>query len=96
MEIRKELKESAQNMQAGCAHEYVRDDVQADTTEMMNQTKLHTIYLSDAFTWLEAREKNSIHAIVTDPPLRTQRVYGHREGEAAQRARGSLAHSSVI
>src|SRR6266851_3241494 len=68
MKIAKELKESAQKMQVGCAHEHVRDDVEADTTEMMSQTKLHTIYLSDAFTWLEAREKNSIQAIVTDPP----------------------------
>src|SRR5712691_5336113 len=68
MKIAKELKESAQKMQVGCAHEHVRDDVEADTTEMMSQTKLYSIHLSDAFTWLEAREENSIHAIVTDPP----------------------------
>lgn len=28
----------------------------------------YRIYLADAFAWLEAREENSIHAIVTDPP----------------------------
>jgi site-specific DNA-methyltransferase (adenine-specific) len=28
----------------------------------------YKIYLADAFAWLEAREENSIHAIVTDPP----------------------------
>src|SRR5258708_5281805 len=66
MEIAKELKESALNTQVSC--EYVRDDVQANTTEMISQTKLYSIHLLDAFTWLEAREENSIHAIVTDPP----------------------------
>ncbi len=67
METAKELKESAQDMLPGFAYEYVRD-VQANTTEMMSQTKLYSIHLSDAFAWLEAREENSIHAIVTDPP----------------------------
>ncbi len=28
----------------------------------------YKIYLADAFAWLEARDRNSIHAIVTDPP----------------------------
>ena len=28
----------------------------------------YAIYLADAFAWLEAREENSVHAIVTDPP----------------------------
>jgi len=28
----------------------------------------YEIYLADAFAWLEARDMNSIHAIVTDPP----------------------------
>ena len=61
-------KESAKDTQASCAREHAHDDVQVDTTEVMTQTKLHSIHLSDAFTWLEAREENSIHAIVTDPP----------------------------
>lgn len=69
MEIAKHFKESAQQMQLDCAREYdVRDDVQANATEIMSQTKLYNIHLSDAFTWFEAREENSIHAIVTDPP----------------------------
>jgi len=64
MEIAKHFKESAQQMQLGCAREYdVGDDVQANATEMMSQTK-YSIHLSDAFTWLEAREENSIHAIL--------------------------------
>src|SRR5713226_5989861 len=68
MEITKRLKDSAQQMQVGCAREHERDDVQLNTTEMASQTKQYSIHLSDAFTWLEAREENSIHAIVTDPP----------------------------
>jgi DNA modification methylase len=38
-------------------------------------------YLADAFAWLEAREKNSIHAIVTDPP------YGLKEYTDAEKAK---------
>ena len=68
MEIAKHFKEPAQQMQLDCAREYdVRDEVQANAIEMMSQTK-YSVHLSDAFTWLEAREENSIHAIVTDPP----------------------------
>src|SRR5713226_515730 len=81
MEITKRLKDSAQQMQVGCAREHERDDVQLNTTEMASQTKQHTIYLSDAFTWLEAREKNSIHAIVTDPP------YGLKEYTDIEKAK---------
>lgn len=43
-------------------------DTQAVLMEMVSQPKLYSIHLSDAFTWLQAREENSIHAIVTDPP----------------------------
>lgn len=49
-------------------YESVRDQVQAELPGMMSQTKLYSIHLTDAFTWLQAREENSIHAIVTDPP----------------------------
>jgi DNA modification methylase len=38
-------------------------------------------YLADAFAWLEAREENSIHAIVTDPP------YGHKEYTDIEKAK---------
>jgi DNA modification methylase len=41
----------------------------------------YTIYLADAFSWLEAREENSIHAIVTDPP------YGLKEYTEAEKAK---------
>lgn len=38
-------------------------------------------YLADAFAWLEAREGNSIHAIVTDPP------YGLKEYTDTEKAK---------
>ncbi len=38
-------------------------------------------YLADAFEWLEAREENSIHAIVTDPP------YGLKEYTDVEKAK---------
>jgi DNA modification methylase len=30
--------------------------------------ELYTIYHCDAFEWLRERRRNSIHAVVTDPP----------------------------
>lgn len=41
----------------------------------------YTLHLADAFTWLEAREENSIHAIVTDPP------YGLKEYTEIEKAK---------
>ncbi len=41
----------------------------------------YEIYLTDAFAWLEAREQNSIHAIVTDPP------YGLKEFTDGEKAK---------
>src|ERR1700675_368684 len=41
----------------------------------------YTTYLADAFAWLEAREVNSIHAIVTDPP------YGLKEYTDVEKAK---------
>ena len=41
----------------------------------------YRIYLADAFEWLEAREENSIHAIVTDPP------YGLKEYTDIEKAK---------
>jgi DNA modification methylase len=41
----------------------------------------YRIYLADAFAWLEAREANSIHAIVTDPP------YGLKEYTDVEKAK---------
>jgi DNA modification methylase len=38
-------------------------------------------YLADAFAWLEARDENSIHAIVTDPP------YGLKEYTDVEKAK---------
>lgn len=49
----------------------------------------YTIHLADAFTWLEARPKNSIHAIVTDPP------YGLKEFTNAQKAKLRNGHGGV-
>jgi len=44
-------------------------------------TVKYRTYLADAFAWLEAREENSIHAIVTDPP------YGLREYTDIEKAK---------
>jgi DNA modification methylase len=41
----------------------------------------YAIYLTDAFAWMEAREENSIHAIVTDPP------YGVKEFTDGEKAK---------
>lgn len=41
----------------------------------------YRIFLADAFAWLEAREENSIHAIVTDPP------YGLKEYTDIEKAK---------
>lgn len=41
----------------------------------------YRIYLADAFTWLETRAANSIHAIVTDPP------YGLKEYTDIEKAK---------
>jgi DNA modification methylase len=41
----------------------------------------YTIHLADSFTWLAAREENSIHAIVTDPP------YGLKEFTDLEKAK---------
>ena len=41
----------------------------------------YTLHLADAFAWLEAREENSIHAIVTDPP------YGLKEYTEIEKAK---------
>jgi site-specific DNA-methyltransferase (adenine-specific) len=46
-------------------------------TSIMN----YRIYLADAFAWLETREANSIHAIVTDPP------YGLKEYTDGEKAK---------
>lgn len=51
---------------------------------MTSQTKkqgLYSIHLGDTFAWLEAREENSIHAIVTDPP------YGLKEFTDTEKAK---------
>jgi site-specific DNA-methyltransferase (adenine-specific) len=41
----------------------------------------YTIVAGDAFAWMEAREENSIHAIVTDPP------YGLKEYTEVEKAK---------
>ena len=41
----------------------------------------YRIHLADAFAWLEEREENSIHAIVTDPP------YGLKEYTETEKAK---------
>src|ERR1035437_6685996 len=50
---------------------------------------LYSLYLADAFTWLAAREENSIHAIVTDPP------YGLKEYTDVEKAKLRNGHGGV-
>ena len=47
----------------------------------MSHEMRYKIYLADAFAWLETREENSIHAIVTDPP------YGLKEYTDTEKAK---------
>ncbi len=49
----------------------------------------YEIYLDDSFAWLEAREENSIHAIVTDPP------YGLKEFTDTEKAKLRNGHGGV-
>jgi DNA modification methylase len=60
-----------------------------EITEMMSQTKLYSIHLADAFTWLQAREENSIHAIVTDPPYGLKE-YSEIEKTKLRKGRGGV------
>jgi len=61
----------------------------------MSHEMRYKIYLADAFAWLETREENSIHAIVTDPPYGLKE-YTDTEKAKLRNGRGGLAHSSVI
>ncbi len=47
----------------------------------MNTKSRYTLHLGECLTWLDAREPNSIHAIVTDPP------YGAKEYTAPEKAK---------
>jgi site-specific DNA-methyltransferase (adenine-specific) len=51
--------------------------------------KLSTVYLADAFTWLEARDPQSIHAIVTDPPYGLKE-YSDTEKKKLRSGRGGV------
>src|SRR6266446_113564 len=68
MEIPMEVEGFKLENETGSLHQTGHNDSHAETEEMVSQTKLYNIHLADAFTWLQAREENSIHAIVTDPP----------------------------
>jgi len=81
MEIAKELAELAEKMQVQYRREDLPDNVHVNRRVMISQSKRYSVHLSDAFTWLEAREENSIHAIVTDPP------YGLKEYTDIEKAK---------
>lgn len=49
----------------------------------------YTLYAGDAFAWLKAREPQSIHAIVTDPP------YGLREYTETEKKKMRNGHGGV-
>ncbi len=48
-----------------------------------------TIHLADAFTWLETREPQSVHAIVTDPPYGLKE-YSDTEKDKLRSGRGGV------
>jgi len=49
----------------------------------------YQIHLADAFEWMEARQPNSIHAIVTDPPYGVKE-YTETEKHKLRRGRGGV------
>ncbi|MGD0008300.1 MAG: DNA methyltransferase [Terriglobia bacterium] len=49
----------------------------------------YTLYLGDCLSWMEKREKDSIHAIVTDPP------YGLREYTSVEKEKLRNGHGGV-
>src|SRR5579863_5597801 len=58
----------------------------------------YRIHLGDSFAWLEAREENSIHAIVTDPPTDSKNIRRLRRQNCAMDAGesgASLHHLTV-
>lgn len=55
--------------------------LQTDMSRTENKSSRYCIHLADAFSWMEAREANSIHAIVTDPP------YGLKEYSEAEKGK---------
>lgn len=59
------------------------------TTTMDKTTRLFQIYLEDSFDWLGTRAKNSIHAIVTDPP------YGLKEYTEVEKTKLRNGHGGV-
>jgi site-specific DNA-methyltransferase (adenine-specific) len=52
-------------------------------------TASYDTFLTDAFAWLEAREPNSIHAIVTDPPYGLKE-YSDVEKQKLRNGRGGV------
>lgn len=49
----------------------------------------YTLYLANCLDWMDAREANSIHAVVTDPPYGLKE-YTHTEKEKLRRGRGGV------
>lgn len=53
------------------------------------QPGAYTIHLADAFDWMDSREPQSIHAIVTDPPYGLKE-YSDEEQDKLRRGRGGV------
>ena len=53
------------------------------------ESNLYQIFNSDCFDWLETREENSIHSIVTDPPYGVKE-YTHEEKKRLRSGRGGV------
>src|SRR4030042_3925819 len=61
---------------------------ESSVTRTINQL-LYVLHLEKCFSWMEAREPNSIHAIVTDPPYGLKE-YSPLEKEKLRRGRGGV------
>lgn len=65
----------------GILPEYRPKNKRSDNSDVAQSKVGYSLHLCDAFAWLEAREENSIHAIVTDPP------YGLKEYTDVEKAK---------
>ncbi len=69
-----------------------RVDIGATTTryrDRVRKIRSYEIHLTDAFAWLDSRDGNSVHAIVTDPPYGLKE-YSEVEKQKLRKGRGGV------
>ena len=89
MGIQREFEEFSLDTAGQCTYSERRVDVQSDITQMESKGKRYSIHLADAFAWLQVRDANSIHAIVTDPPYGLKE-YSDTEKKKLRNGRGGV------